>query len=82
MSEISLRYLIDCYASDGEAWEIKHHSLFELMNARIARAEAAERVAEAVSRVIHGGLCAFTAWDAVRDYVSAREAVRKLEEGL
>lgn len=61
----------------------KHYLLAELINARIRRAETAERVANAVER----WRCQSHAanWQAVvnclHGYDVAKEAVRKLEEG-
>ena len=51
-----------------------------LLDARIRRAEAAERLAEALMRTIHGGANQFAEWGLIDQYRAAREAVRKLEE--
>ena len=56
-----------------------------LLDARIRRAEAAERVAEAWLAWCNSGNVGHGTWDAFRiavaEYKDAREAVRKLEEG-
>jgi len=61
----------------------KHYLLAELVNARIRRAETAERVAEAWLAWCDSGNVDGT-WDAYMQalaaYNAAREAVRKLEE--
>jgi len=82
MSEESLPELIWKFRrqSPGTA---EHYLLAELINARIRRAETAERVANAVERWRREAHAAN--WQAVvnclHGYDLAKEAVRKMEDG-
>lgn len=83
MSEKSIAELIESLRqqSPGTA---EHYACVAVLDARIRRAEAAERAMEAWMAWCDGGNVDGT-WDAfashVTEYKSAREAVRKLEEG-
>ena len=82
MSEESLPELM-CKFRRQSPGTAKHHLLAELINARIRRAETAERVANAVERWRREAHAAN--WQAVvnclHGYEVAKEAARKLEEG-
>lgn len=62
----------------------ERNSWIALLDARARRAEAAEALAEAYTAWIYS--CDLDLWDElatnVKKYEAAREAVRKLEEGL
>ena len=81
MSEKSIAELIESLRrqSPGTA---EHYATVEMLDARIARAEAAERMAEAYIAWIAS--CELDLWDdlcaSVKAYKAAKEAVRKLEE--
>jgi len=83
VSEESLPELI-CKLRQQSPGTAKHYSLAELVNARIRRAEAAEKATESWLAWCDSGDADGT-WDAfvkaVADYKAAKEAVRKLEEG-
>ena len=70
---MSQKTLMELIETRQEAW-------IAMLDARIRRAETAERLAEALMRTIHGGANQFAEWGLIDQYRAAREAVRKLEE--
>ena len=82
MSEKTLDRLIADLRQQA-LYTVENYRLVAMLDARIRRAEAAERVAEAWLAWCDSGNVDGT-WDAfvshVAEYKSAREAVRKMEE--
>ena len=86
MSEKTLAELVEMRI-EIDAWRAYKHEQqpwIAMFDACIRRAEAAEALAEAYTAWIYS--CDLDLWDElatnVKKYEAAREAVRKLEEGL
>lgn len=82
MSEKSLAGLFDDLRREA-LYTAKHYSCVEMLDARLARAEAAERFAEfaATHHNTDAGEEVYEAAERLlHEYAAAREAVRKLEK--
>lgn len=81
MSEIPLHQLFSAYANT-QLWEVKHYSLVDMIDARIAQAEAAEAYLEWIlDTPTSSALEDYQSGLRLRrEYVAAREVVRRMEK--